>query len=95
MQIIYKLGLSIASWICFLIQKQLDGVQRNETKSQKIILNWQSVLNMNSLWCEVPKKQQDVMQQPMTCSQTKHLKTAYKCFLWQTDKLLNGMYFGL
>lgn len=41
MQIIYKLGLSVVfvSWMCFLIQNQLDGVQRNETESRKIILS--------------------------------------------------------
>lgn len=39
MQIIYKLGLSIVSWMCFLIQNQLDGVQRNETESRKMILS--------------------------------------------------------
>jgi len=41
MQIIYKLGLPIVSWMCFLIQNQLDGVQRNETEFRKMILSWQ------------------------------------------------------
>lgn len=56
MQIIYKLVLSIVSWMCFLIQNQLDGVQRNETESRKMIFNRQCLKYISLMGCQKSNK---------------------------------------
>lgn len=56
MQIIYKLVLSIVSWMCFLIQNQLDGVQRNETESRKMIFNRQRLKYVSLMGCQKSNK---------------------------------------